>query len=217
MELWMIACWQTSRKSCLTHNQSTHLATSLSADLLAKQTNQSWATARQVLFKNEMPVITVALTYTGIDMIELVIFFDRCVPVSLLPHRSIFCIQATPTHNTTTRLQGSLFEFNHSSPDDDSGVNSASIFSHVSQCEPDLGSSFSDAWNQIPFLFVSILLLCLYILYLKYCFDCTVGDTITYNGTLIKTRHFYYLYQNRMTVVWNTVNSDLLHNTSIKQ
>jgi len=37
-----------------------------------------------------------------------------------------------------------------------------------------------------------------------------VGDTITYNGTLIKALHFYYLYQNRMIVVWNTVNSDLL-------
>jgi len=44
-----------------------------------------------------------------------------------------------------------------------------------------------------------------------------VGDTITYNGTLIKTRHFYYFYQNRMIVVWNTLNSGLLQNTSIRQ
>lgn len=70
---------------------------------------------------------------------------------------------------------------------------------------------------EIPFLFVSIHLLCLYILYLKYCLECTVSDTITYNGTLIKTRHFYYLHHNRMIVVWNTMNSGLLQNTSIKQ
>jgi len=32
-----------------------------------------------------------------------------------------------------------------------------------------------------------------------------VGDTITYNGTLIKTRHFYCLYQNRIFFVWKTM------------
>jgi hypothetical protein len=134
---------------------------------------------RQILFNYEMPVITVAFTYAGICMITPVVFFFVTVPQSLC-----FLYKSnTPTHNTTTTLQGSIFEFNHRSPDDDSGVNSASIFSHLSQCEPDLGSSFSDVWNQIPFLFVSIHLLCLYILYLKYCFECTVGDTITYNGT----------------------------------
>jgi hypothetical protein len=133
----------------------------------------------------------------------------------VLPHHSIFSVKATPTHKATT-LQGTVCEFNHSSPDYDWGVNSASIFSHLSQCEPDLGSLFSDVWNQIPFLFVSIHLLCLYILYLKICFECTVDDTITYNGTLIKTRHFCYWYQNRMIFVWNTMNSDLLQNTNIK-
>ena len=60
---------------------------------------------RQVLFKYEMPIITVALTYAGIGMIKPVAFFFITVSQSLC-----FLYKSnTPTHNTTTTLQVSVF------------------------------------------------------------------------------------------------------------
>jgi hypothetical protein len=61
---------------------------------------------RQVLFKHEMPVITVALTYAGIGMIKPVVFF-----LSLCPRLCVFSIKATHQHTThqhTARIRISI-------------------------------------------------------------------------------------------------------------